>query len=391
MNPYSVSRPVTDPAMFFGYQPELDYVVSKVTDPRNPRSFAVMGGRYIGKTSLLRQVERRLKAFQLEQSTSNYLVIPLFLDMLQLGDATPGDFLGKAGHLLNRYLSKTSLLFTVSTQIKTLLEAVKSDAEPLDAFTDALTEFVEAAHPYQVRIVFLIDDLWRVKHQEKNEPLTPIIRALAIDPALDQVVVSVITGSYHEIDPNTNQPGSPLDAILKQINLHVFDEEQSLALINKPTQGEIPAEVAHEIFLETGGHPFLLQALMSELCEYENLTQLTTEDIQQATSHFLKERRDFERWGEKLSEADRKVYEVFCRQEQASPDDLHRMMLNIPSVGGRNIILSKPMILDSLRILQTMGLIREVGESDQDGFYELAGQWHARWFLQMNRPTQSLV
>lgn len=54
------------------------------------------------------------------------------------------------------------------------------------------------------------------------------------------------------------------------------------------------------------------------------------------------------------------------------------MMLNIPAGGGRNVILYKPRILDSLRILETMGLIREREDGDQDAIYELAGQWYAR-------------
>lgn len=188
MNPYSFSRPVTDPAMFYGYRPELDYMVSKVTSPNNPMSFAVMGGNGMGKTSLLRQAERRLRTLETHQTEDNCLVIPLFLDMLQLDDATPSDFLGKAGHLLNRFLSKALPSFPLTLQVKTQLESIKTHAEPTDAFIDALFELVQAGLPMPIRVVFLIDDLWRVKRQEKNKPLTGIIRALAIEPSLDKAI-----------------------------------------------------------------------------------------------------------------------------------------------------------------------------------------------------------
>lgn len=110
---------------------------------------------------------------------------------------------------------------------------------------------------------------------------------------------------------------------------------------------------------------------------------------------FIKDRRDFEHWWEKLSEADRRVYSVFCQQPQTSIDDLHSMMLSIPAEGGRNLIMNRPMIQDSLYTLKTMGLIRELEDlSDEVSFdttYELAGQWHARWFRQINKSSsQSL-
>jgi hypothetical protein len=379
--------------MFYGYRDELDYIVSKLASPNNSMSFTVMGGRMIGKTSLLRQVERLLKEFNTipPSERDQQMVIPLYLDMLLLDDPIPGNFVGKVGYLLNRSFVKSSLPFDIPSSVSTLLQSVQTNPEPLDTFVDTIYELIEAAYPTKLRIVLLIDDLWRVKRQEKNKSLTGMLRALLIEPTLDKAIACIIAGSYQEIDPN--KPGSPLDNLLRMVDLHSFDVEQSLALINEPTQGKVPQEVARAVHVESGGHPFLLQFLMSELCEHTDWTQLTIENVYNATLRFRWMRKDFERWWEKLSPTDKRVYEVFCQQRQASPDDLHRMMLNILAGGGRNVILNKPRILDSLRILRTMGLIREREDGELDAIYELAGQWYARWFRQMNRelPAQSLI
>ena len=387
MNPYSFLNPVTESNMFYGYQPELERIVQKVTD-RRPTSFFVIGGRSMGKTSLLRQVEQRLRLFGMENLASSgqqLLVIPIYLDMLQLGEITLNDFYGKIARLMSQALAAASSSLAISEQVNTLLQSVKSATEPFDTLVDALDELIQTLQHSRLRVTLLIDDLWRVKHQDIEGIIVRNLRALLIHPPLDKVVACVITGSYSEYD-SVITANSPLENLLILVDLHAFNEEQSLTLINESTESKIPPEVAQQVYIETGGHPLLLQYVMSELCDYEDWSALTAEDVYQATERFNRERKDFHRWWEKLGEADRKIYAVFLREERASVDDLVRMMLSIPTEGSRNRIIDRPMIEDSLRVLATMGLLREYS----DGMYALAGQWPARWFSLMHRTTMSL-
>ena len=56
-NPYDFTRPVRDPAMFFGRREIRDEVLGGV---KRGASFAIIGGTRIGKTSLLFQVREVL-------------------------------------------------------------------------------------------------------------------------------------------------------------------------------------------------------------------------------------------------------------------------------------------------------------------------------------------
>lgn len=280
--PYSL-EPVTREEMFYGHREELEDVISKIT-AQSRYSFSITGGSRMGKTSLLRQVERRLHQFSKdEQSFNDFVLIPLYMDML-LEERTPNDFFGKAAYLLHRVLpgATTSLTFsdpakTLFEDARNLLQTVKAASEEAHmVFISALENLAQAVElaDSSLRIVFLIDDLWRLKQPEVSLPLIKHLRYLYTISALDRVIAYIFTGSVYErqlafaID-------SPLQNILSLRELQVFDEEQALALINGPTQGQIRAEVALKIYEETGGHPFLLQGLMSTLCEQGNPAQLT--------------------------------------------------------------------------------------------------------------------
>lgn len=382
MNPYSFIDPVTDPRMFFGYRDELEKIISRVSAPKQERlSYFVAGAWRMGKTSLLLQAERRLRRMGPERQINGYrqVLIPIYLDTLRLGDATSKGFFGVAARLLACYLADISLHFDVPPQVTTHLEAVETASDPLRAFENGIHSLAEAARPRQLRVVLLIDELGRLMRREAGEVVTLQLRALHIVPAIEHILAYVITGSQRDLW-RISKTGSPLQNILVIQRLHVFDEEQSLELINKPTEGQVPPEVAEQVCLESGGHPFLLQYLMSVLCEHENLRQLTAEDVLQATRRFSQQRRDFQHWWEGLGEPDRIVYGTFYREKRRTVEELSRMMLSVPSPAGegRKTVLDTGMLRDSLDVLQTTGLIRELAH----GVYELAGKMFARWFHQ---------
>src|SRR6516162_9184778 len=75
-NPYNSTKPHN---LFVGREELLREVINGF---RNGNSFAVLGGRRCGKTSLLLELERRL---QNSQTFEAYKVIPRYLDMQSLG------------------------------------------------------------------------------------------------------------------------------------------------------------------------------------------------------------------------------------------------------------------------------------------------------------------
>jgi len=382
MNPYSFLNPVTESNMFYGYQPELERIVQKVTD-RRPISFFVIGGRSMGKTSLLHRVEQCLRGFNIQPSVDDYcqIVIPLYIDILNI-DAPLNGFFGTIADKLSLLLATVPLSQDDLMRRRRSLQSVKIGLEPFGSLSEELQELARALSPKRLRVVLLVDNLLRKRHNTDRQDIDSTfirnLRAFLTHPPLDRLVSAVVTGSHAEYEA-IMVPSSPLDNILVLANLHVFDEEQSLAFIHEPTSSKIPLKVAREVYVETGGHPFLLHYMMWELCSHKDWGALTVENVYQATERFNRERKDFQRWWEKLGEADRKIYAVFLREERASVDDLVRMMLTIPGAGGKPQIVMWPMIENSLWILIRMGLIREC----PNGLYELAGRWPARMFRRM--------
>jgi len=375
MNPYSFEDPVTDQKMFYGYHNEVKKIVERVTEQW---SFFVLGGPRMGKTSLLQQVEHGLEALGKKNTSRNarQLVIPLYLDMRDI-PATDKDFFGKVAKKLEQFLDEHIFAHAIPSEVKISLDSVENAAEPFDSFAAVLLEITEVMKPKELRLVLLVDDLWRKLGSETEIIFPRILRALLTPSEINYAVASVFTGSFYDLGV-IGSSASPLENVLFDQSLHVLNKAQTLLLINEPTQNKIPAEVTQEIYQETGGHPFLIQYIMSHLYDREDWAYVTTEDVGQVIVKFEEEREDFKDWFKKLSEIDRKVYKVFCQVElgmetQICIDDLlHMMKFDIPNVNW-------PVIRDALNALATTGLIRETNED----CYELAGQWPARWFRRM--------
>jgi hypothetical protein len=383
MNPYSTSGPVSNSNVFYGYRDELDTIVENGVASQTRLSFMVVGGRMMGKSSLLLQAEQRLRSINAIRTSGDNqpFIISIYLDMCRLDSTNFNVFLCKIARLLNRHLEHTPIPFFVPNRALTLLESISTSSNPhdtVDIFRDALYELIQAAYPTQLRVVLLIDDLWRVQHADIGA-FTRNLRALYIEPSLENSLAYIITCSYHEFG-EAYQPGSPLENILRYKELRVLNKNETMQIINEPTEGKIPLEIVQQVYIETGGHPFLIQYLMSKLCNHADWTQLLEEHIEYAEANFLREHRVFERWKEKLSDLDRHVYELFCQGEVITPSHLISKMLTTVAEKERRIQYIDR-TLDSLRILSTTGLIRE----NDRGLYELAGQWPARWFRQLNR------
>lgn len=373
MNPYSYWDTIITKKAFYGYRDLLAYIVTHVTKPGSlRRSFLVMGGRRMGKTSLLTQIAQELKQKYALVEEDHHYTIPVYIDMLDLSDATLQVFLGEVAGAMRTYLQNTPLSNLISDHTDKKLRSIKTASEPLSSLINAIQSLKEETLPTQLRVVVLIDNLWRAQ-QEKITLLYTSLRALHNEPTLEHIIAYVFTGDYRELG-ETLGPGSPLENILLYRQLHVFSQEESMKLINEPTGGKISYEVARRVYQETGGHPFLLQYLMAKLCEHADWKQLTTENVTEAIEKFHKERRDFERWWGNFNREDWQVYDALCQVDHASIDDLYHI-LNVSTDDGKRLEVKKPKIIDALRILTTNGLIREKDEK-----YALAGQWPAAWY-----------
>ena len=91
LNPYNCAKPHN---LFVGYDRVLDRIRNGFC---NEHSFAILGGRRCGKTSLLLEIERQLT----EAGLAGYRVMPRFLDMQELGEVTPSSLFARTYYRRN--------------------------------------------------------------------------------------------------------------------------------------------------------------------------------------------------------------------------------------------------------------------------------------------------
>ena len=80
-NPFTYGNPISDPARFFGRQREIEQVFSRLTNPEHESS-SLVGGRRIGKTSLLKHIAHSDVRRRFGLHTQHYIFLYVDLQML---------------------------------------------------------------------------------------------------------------------------------------------------------------------------------------------------------------------------------------------------------------------------------------------------------------------
>jgi hypothetical protein len=171
--------------------------------------------------------------------------------------------------------------------------------------------------------------------------------------------------------------GSPFFNVLAAIKtLRLLDDADARSLIVEPNVGNLEPpsqDVAEEVQRQTGGHPFLIQYLMSDLWNRHKgaLSLLKPADVGVAVRRYLRDRRDFQLISGEFSENDVLAYDEIARQPGT------RVSKNAirARVGGLKTANN------ALDMLVHCGVVREVsalefvsgGEMFRNWFYENVG------------------
>lgn len=392
MSPYPLTNPVARPHRFYGYQKELKKIVKGIAalgEVKKP--FLIIGASGMGRTYLLGEIIRELDHLTTDASPEEYrrIFVPLSLDMPRI-NITAQSFFGHVADRLYERLPSRLGRENIPSEVVGQLRSIKTNSDP---FSDPFALFCEKLEglanelarkhpPILLQVVLLLDDLWQVQLQERRN-LLPILRSLLTSSLLGDVITYVITCHYHDLQ-EVIYGDSPLPNTLIHVELHVYNREETLAYINDSTDNRMPYDVAEEIYIQTGGHPLLLEKLVSKLREENNIEELTSNQVSKAITICHKMPRMFDRLWDHLSETDLRVYGMLCQSEESgkyksmSFDSLYKKLAG--GVPAYNIQLNFT-LRDSVRLLSTAGLIRECGEED---IYEVAGHWPANWYLSLN-------
>lgn len=345
-NPYHWLTAYTD--LFYGEDRVL-MVREIVSRLQRGESFAIVGGRRLGKTTLLRRLERELRI-------KNTGLLPIYVDAQAMpGASTPQE----AFEYIRRH---------VSSQLRINLEGTKGN------LGDWVVKAVDNVKC--LKLVLLIDefDLYR------EYPWSTIFfnnwRALIHNiPDVSQRLAVVLTGG-RRMQTLHESPGSPLANVLAWKYLSVLDKKDALRMVNEPTQGQFGEELGETIWLETGGHPFIIQFLMHHVCMWAG--QMSAQQaVELAKQKFLAEHDVvFKQWWfDHLEEDERQVYRVLRRRGAATLEEL-----------AGELRLSRIAIQERVRTLSCVGIVRRPTISS----CEPAGDLFAKWVNENDIVAQGL-
>jgi hypothetical protein len=242
--PYNTSAPVTGSCFF-----DRDYEVAKILG--NPDvSYAVLGIRRIGKTSLLREVERRLREESNPADTGDSPHI-LFMDCSDLleSDAFVQQIVRKLNPRELRRLQMQNYAFF---------------------FPDFLERMKRKHRSKLIMLLDEIDDL--IVLHGGDWDLFRTLRAAA-----NKGICQYVVAGFREAQRQLHSLSSPFYNFADEIRLNEFTRQHARELIVTPMQNlgirfRNEAEIVGRIYEETAGHPNLIQFYCTILVRQLELT-----------------------------------------------------------------------------------------------------------------------
>jgi hypothetical protein len=348
-NPYNASRPGN---LFVGYERLRHNLLDGFG---NGNSYAVLGGRRCGKTSLLLQLVQDLQPPALAPFTP----LPRFLDIQGLDRPTPA------------LLFET--IYTLVVQGVTaptwVPEASGRDYQHFLAFLDAAKPLLDQHYGPDWLVILLVDELDAALVSLPDDQFFQNLRNLLMVSRFQRhfrLVASGVTMMAHLIASGS----SPLNN-LRHLYLRVLTGSQARQLIAFGFPQGLDPDVEFLLFQMTGKHPYLLQGLLEHI--WENQTTLDRQVVRRAAWEFLHQQSTFPRWLDAFGLEDHAVYQCLAETPEGT--------LHVRDIRHRLDAALSSKVDDALTVLSYHGVVDD-SEPDEP---RLAGTLFRDWYRE-NRP-----
>jgi len=268
-NPYNASRPGN---LFVGYE-HLRHRLREGL--RNGNSYAILGGRGCGKTSLLLQLAQDLQLHALPPFT----LLPRFLDMQELARPTLALLFETMYSLVVQEVAAPSWVPGVPGR----------DYQYFLATLDAVKPLLDQHYGPDWLVILLVDELDAVLASLPNDQFFQNLRNLLTVSRFQRhfrLVASGVKAMAHLITSGT----SPLN-MLRYQSLGVLTDSQARQLIAFGFPQGLDPDVEVLLFEVTGKHPYLLQGALEHL--WEEQTTLNQHAVRRASREFLRQHKPF--------------------------------------------------------------------------------------------------
>ncbi len=308
--------------------------------------FALAGGRRMGKSTILRRIEQ---ALQTKQTTE---IIPIYID----------------GLALPRPLTANDIWHSLIRELHNVLQIPSLEVSHTLDFYNFKTILTPILNSLAVppRIIVLFDELEPIIACDWGRGFLANWRSLL---ELTRYFTAIFSGAV-DLDILRYDVGSPLANILEWRSLRCLNFEDACHLMQDPIQRNWPEQFLRLVYQQSGGHPFLIQYIMQQVCNLPNSSdEESLQAVTQAVKKFAKERSEqFNYWWTRSCTSDaRQVYSRF-------PNDgstLTRRTLTRE--------FGKAEAEYALEILQHVGL----ATTEDDGFtFHYNGEMFRQWYYQ---------
>lgn len=330
VKPYITGGSTLPPEMFYGREAEKRQLLSSSSDS----SCLVYGGRQLGKTAILRDIQRTY-----HQPEKGHLV--LFLDIRQLG------FEGHPIDNIVRELSKLLQQFEVGQ----LSKAMSSGKMKIARLLDYVRQWLEENE--QNRLLLFLDEADQFLNQDaaKQFEYTNAFKSLMDDT--DRRFKVVFSGT-HNVQRTYRLPNQPLSQLGTAVCIGPLiarnEVRQAEALVRRPLESlgfEFEKEeLVTEILVETNYFPSLIQVFCDRLLTHLYATY--SSEAGQRPHHLINE------------------YDISTASHKARADIRAKFLLTL-DLNNRFKLLAY--------LLASQDVIEMYGDSAQDGL--TAAQLHA--------------
>ncbi|OJT25555.1 hypothetical protein BO221_06695 [Archangium sp. Cb G35] len=352
-NPYDCAAPGR---LFVGYEELLREILRGLGDGK---SYALLGGRRCGKTSLLLRLQEELH----RSEAVPFQVLPRFLDIQAVVPRSPFDFFSRLYALVSEGLEVPG--WTSPPPGQTYDEFLSR--------LDELQPWMERKHGPGWLVVLLIDELdAALKYLPDDECFQNLRNFLTVSRY--KAYFRVVASGCSEMGKLIGA-GSPLNNLHKQFTRALMvAEARELVAFGFPEGLE--ATVEAELLRSTGRHAYVLQGLLEKL--FDEPRPFSMEKVHRAGERFVRDHAsEFKVWHRDLGEAGRACYAALAKVE---PESLDRKALRAHV--GPGIVIA-----DGLMTLDYHGLLHL---KEETGHRYIEGTLFKDWFLE-DAPQQPPV
>ncbi len=380
-NPFNYNLP-TEPKNLVGIArwQLIKEIANDLSDSPNANSWALIGGKRFGKTSLLNTLQ-----WQLSQPTAehNRYVVAFKIDLKIVNRLSEQNVYWRILLEIYRFYrhKEEDSSSTSITLLRKCTEFLRKYTENVDEkcpfvlFEQVLEQLLNNIVEIKgaTRLIFMLDEVEKVLDTHWGKTLFDQLRYVINDGRLSDNIKLILTGSTRII--KAKQEGSPLlNAVIVKY-LQSLCEEDIECLISGINI--ISRETKLTVQNQSGGHPFIAQYILHYLWK-ESTYPISTKTVNNPIYNMHREiglHKEFAVWWESVGNNGQLVYELLTYDWQSEKKLIKLIIDKFPSIEWP---------AEVLYTLCCHGLVRCDEHTRQ---YRISGELFHNWVLE-NKPKK---